>query len=156
MKAKILRFLLLIGCLSTSPYYGVQAQNTSTDRQAIAMLKEFYVAYITASSEPPTTDALKKLAALPKKYCTAGLLRKINAQYQQGHLDADPFTQSQDVDLSWRNTLVVRRDVRGANFYSVTLGDDISRFKVVIQLTVLKQSNSFRISSIRSFKYKNF
>ncbi len=120
------------------------------------MLKEFYAAYITASSELPTTAALKQLDALPKKYCTAALLRKINAQSQQGHLDADPFTQSQDVDLSWLKTLSVRREVRSANFYTVSLGDDISRFKVVIHLTVLKQGNSFKIAAIRSFKYQTF
>ncbi|GAB3727618.1 hypothetical protein GCM10027594_09660 [Hymenobacter agri] len=120
------------------------------------MLKEFYTAYITAFSELPTTDALKKLHALPKKYCTAGLLRKIDAQSRQGHLEADPFTQSQDVDLSWTKTLAVRRDTRSANFYTVSLGDDISRFKVTIQLTVLKQGNSFKIADIRGFKYKEY
>ncbi|WP_188561752.1 DUF3828 domain-containing protein [Hymenobacter frigidus] len=156
MKAKTLLFLLLICCLSISPYRGVQAQNAATDKQAIAMLREFYTAYITAFSELPATDALKKLQTLPKKYCTAGLLRKINAQSQQGHVDADPFTQSQDVDLSWINTLAVRRDVKSANFYTVSLGDDISQFKVAIQLTVLKQGNSFKIAAIRSFKYKKY
>ena len=120
------------------------------------MLREFYTAYITAFSKLPATGALKKLQTLPKKYCTAGLLRKINAQSQQGHVDADPFTQSQDVNLSWINTLAVRRDVKSANFYTVSLGDDISRFKVAIQLTVLKQGNSFKIATIRSFKYKKY
>ena len=120
------------------------------------MLKEFYAAYITAFSELPATDALKKLKTLPKKYCTADLLRKINAQSQQGHVDADPFTQSQDVDLSWINTLAVRRIIRSANFYTVSLGDDISRFKVAIQLTVHKQGNSFKIADVRSFKYKRY
>ena len=120
------------------------------------MLKEFYTAYITAFSELPATDALKKLQIIPKKYCTTGLLRKINAQSQQGHVDADPFTQSQDVDLSWINTLAVRSNIRSDNFYTVSLGDDISRFKVAIELTVLKQGNSFKIAAIRSFKYKKY
>jgi hypothetical protein len=131
-----------------SPFGGVRAQNTPSEKQAIAMLKAFYTAYITASSKLPTPDALKKLAALPKKYCTATLQRKINAQYQHGHVDADPFTHSQDVDLSWLNTLIIRRDVRNANSYTVSYGDEVSQFKAVIQLTVLKQGSSFKIATI--------
>jgi hypothetical protein len=156
MKAKILLVLFLLSGLSSSPSRGVLAQQAPTDRQAIAMLREFYAAYITAFSELPTPDVLTKLDALPKKYCTAGLLRKINAQSRQGHLDADPFTQSQDVDVSWINTLAVRRDTRIANGYTVTLGDDASQFKVAIQLTVLPQGNKFKISDMRSFKYKHY
>ena len=133
MKIKILLTLLLLGGLSSSPARGVPVQQAPTDRQAIAMLREFYAAYITASSELPATEALNKLEALPKKYCTASLRRKINGQYRQGHLDADPFTQSQDEDVSWINTLAVRRDARSVNGYTVTLGDDASRFKVAIQ-----------------------
>ena len=153
IKAKMLRFLLLMNCLFLAPYHGVYAQHSPADREAIAMLKEFYAAYITALSELPTVGALKKMDAIPKRYCTAALLHKIN---QQGYIDADPFTQSQDVDLSWRNTLVVRKEVGNANFYTVTLGDDVSRFKVAIHVTVLKQGTDFKLAAIRSFKYQQF
>jgi hypothetical protein len=148
MKAKTLLFLLLVGSLCLHPYRSVQAHNAPSDRQAIAMLTEFYTAYITAFSKLPTPDALKKLDALPKKYCTAHLLRKINARYQQGHVDADPFTHSQDVDLSWLNTLAVRKDVKSANSYTVSYGDGASTFKVVMHLTVLKQGDRFKIAAI--------
>jgi hypothetical protein len=153
IKTKMLRFLLLISCLFLVPCHGLYAQHAPADREAVAMLKEFYAAYITAFSALPTADALKKLHALPKRYCTATLLRKIN---RQGYLDADPFTQSQDVDLSWRNTLVVRKEAGNANFYTVTLGDDVSRFKVAIHVTVLQQGTGFRLAAIRSFKYQQF
>ena len=149
MKAPTLLFLFLVGLLSMPSYGRVQAQNTSSDRQAIAMLKEFYTADITEGCKLPSLSALKKLRDLPKHYCTVGLLRKLNAQYQHGYVEADPFLQVQDVNIFWLKTLAVRRDLRSANAYTVSYRDAGSDFKAVIHLTVIRQGNDFKIAALR-------
>ena len=147
MKAKILLFLLLVGSLSLPPYSGVQAQNKGSDGQAFAMLKTFYRAHITAASKWPIDFA--KLNAISKKYCTASLLSKIQAQLKSGQLDADPFLQAQDVDISWLKTLSFAKEARPLNAYTVSYVDAVSNEKVVIHLTVSKQGDRFKISAIR-------
>lgn len=111
------------------------------------MLKEFYRAHITVASKWPI-DFIK-LNAISKKYCTASLLSKIQAQLKRGQLDADPFLQAQDVDISWLKTLSCTRDARSINAYTVSYFDAVSNQKVAILLTVSKQGDSFKITAIR-------
>ncbi|WP_426059773.1 DUF3828 domain-containing protein [Hymenobacter sp. B1770] len=113
------------------------------------MLKEFYTAYITEGAKAPTPFNLAKSRALQKKYCTASLSSKINAQYKSGQLEADPFLQAQDVDISWLKTLSFNRNASRLNTYTVSYFDAESNEKIVIHLTVIKQGDSFRISAIR-------
>ena len=125
----------------------MQAQNRGSDRQAVALLKEFYTAHITAASKWPI-DFIRR-NALSKKYCTAILLNRIQAQLKSGQLDADPFLHAQDVDISWLRTLSFNSDAGSVNAYAVSYFDAAAKEKVVIHLTVSKQGNNFKITALR-------
>ena len=146
MKAKLVLLLLLVGSLVTTNYNGVQAQNTPSDKQAIAMIREFYTAYITGwAKQPPTLDDMRKIEALKKRYCTASLLKKIDAQVRP---EADPFIFAQDIDTEWLKTMSVKKDVRKFNSYIVSYLS-YPNSKTIIHLTVIKQGDKFKIMAIR-------
>ncbi|HZG26430.1 MAG TPA: hypothetical protein VEZ17_17705 [Chitinophagaceae bacterium] len=149
MKAKSLIFFLIIGSMSLASYSSAQAQNRYSDKQAIALLKEFYTAYITESSKLPTLTNLAKVEAIQKKYCTTSLLKKINAQFKSGHVDADPFIFAQDVDVLWLKTMSFNKDLKRVNGYTVSYMQSIPNEKIVIHLTVIKQGDGLKIASIR-------
>ncbi|MDQ2769613.1 MAG: YbjP/YqhG family protein [Bacteroidota bacterium] len=149
MKTKFLISLIIVGFMSMTNYACVQAQNTPSDKQVFVMLKEFYTTYITESSKSLATDNLDRIFAIQKKYCTVSLLNKINAQFKSGQLEADPFLQAQDIDVSWLNTLSFNKDSRRLNGYRVSYFDSVANEKVVIHLTVVNQDGKFKISAYR-------
>lgn len=149
MKTKLLIVLLTVGSILIADYNYVQAQNRPFDKQAITMLKEFYLAYFTASSKLPTPVNLRDIEALKKKYCTDKLYSKIKAQYKSGYVEADPFTQSQDINIAWFKNLSFNKDLGKLNNYNVSYMEPYSNEKVTIRLTVIKQGNDFKIASIK-------
>ncbi|WP_151089384.1 DUF3828 domain-containing protein [Hymenobacter baengnokdamensis] len=149
MKAKFLIVLIIVGFIFQANYSLVQAQSTVYDKQILTMLKEFYTAYITESSKSPAINNLDKIFALQKKSCTVGLSNKINAQLKSGQLEADPFLQAQDIDISWLKTLSFMKDLRRQNGYIVSYFDSEANEKVVIHLTVIRQDGKFKISDYK-------
>jgi len=147
MKSILMSLLLIVGLMFVTNYSYTQPQSGPSDRQALAMLKEFYTAYITELSKWPLNT--KKLNEIKKKYCTVSLLNKINAQLESGKLDSDPLLQAQDVDISWLKTLSFNRTVKRLNTYTVSYLDTASNEKVIMYLTVIKQGEFFKISSVQ-------
>ena len=149
VRAKMMFFALLASVVYITDCNAVRAQNSTTDKQTIAMIKEFYTAYITAFSESPTSANLNKQFALPKKYCTASLLRKINSQE---YIEADPFIFAQDTEPLMLKSLSVEKDLRKANSFIVSYRYHTTpghTDKQVIHLTVIKQGENFKIASIK-------
>ena len=126
-----------------------QAQNRPFDGQAVAMLKEFYTGYITESSKPPTLESLKKMDALARKYCTAALFNKFEAQKDHGYLDADPYIHAQDVDISWLKTMSFKKVARKQNEYILSYTNIPPTYKQIIYLTLVKQGGNYKISAIK-------
>ncbi|GAA4351032.1 hypothetical protein GCM10023185_09370 [Hymenobacter saemangeumensis] len=144
MKSKLLTFLLFIGSVFIAN--SIRAQNKPTDKQAIGMLIEFYSAYITVIADSKSPADLKELEALSKKYCTTGLLRKINAQYVSGRMDSDFFTHTQDASLSMLKSMAFSKDVKRLNGYTLYFSDSYN--KHIIHLTVTKQGGKYKISDV--------
>lgn len=149
MKTKKLIFLVLIALISICNNTYVQAQAKPLDKQAISMLKKFYTAYFEAWSRPPTSDNLKKIKSIQREFCTTSLYNKIIAQYKSQHIGADPFTQSQDINIAWLNTLSFNKNLSELNGYIVSYTEPASKEKIIIHLTVIKQGNLFKISDIK-------
>ena len=149
MKARLLIFFLMIGLVSMTSHNCVQAQNSSYDKQAVAMLKAFYTSYITVFSNwnSPIDDT--KLNALQRKYCTTSLLNKIANQSKSGELESDPFLQAQDADISWLKTLSFKKDLKKPNSYDVSYIDKYRSEQVIIHITVIKQKESLKIASLQ-------
>jgi len=148
MKKIILALFLLTSAVVT------KSQTVSDDQQAIATLKTFYTAYMSAFSG--TADAHKfenTLNSLRNKYLTI----KCRNQYKKlvEDTDGDPIIQGQDSDAKWAKTLSIKRDVNKPNVYSVSyyydeLGENQKYHKttVTIKLIVIKVNGVFKVDKI--------
>lgn len=141
MKRSIL-ILFLVVCAITS-----KAQNTASDVQALAMLKNFYTTYMTevAIGKPPASE--KKIDAIQKKYCTPALISKIKRLQQSGDLDWDPFIKAQDSNIESVKTLVVKKGAT-SNSYVVSYTDIYSHSTISINVILTKLNGSFKIASV--------
>lgn len=144
MKSRIYfyAFLLLVIFKSNCVY----GQTSSDDKQVLGMLKTFYTEYMTTVSKDDPRVSLKKTQFLQKKYCTLKLLKRVPALSDQ--IDADPFLKAQDSSVDCLKTLTIKKDAKVLNQYIVSYVDVYSQTKFVIFLTVIKENNIFKISSI--------
>lgn len=140
MKIKIALFYLIVSVMSILYFNHAQAQSNHSDKQVLAMLKEFYTGYIT---EVANGTAQKQLLQLQKKYCTTKLLNKIPKLIEQS--DADPFLKAQDSNVELLKTLTVEKDLQKDDHYIVSYLTD---HKIVINLIVIKLNNNYKIDSL--------
>lgn len=126
--------------------------NTSEDQQIRDMLKEFYTSYMTQISEGKD---LKTARAIPKKYCTIGLLKAIENDKE---LDYDPLLSAQDADVVWLKTLSIKKNIEIPNGYIITY-ESTSKYdneKASIKLTVVKEKDGYKIDSVESEDGKKY
>lgn len=141
MKSKLLILFLAITLgLSTHP---LPTHARPANDAAVQMLKEFYTKYITEITK--TSPSTKKLNAIRKQYCTAGLLTRI----KEIEVDTDPFLNAQDADDNWLKTLSVSKDSqKSKGVYVVSFLDNESKEKITARLLVVKDGDDYKIDGI--------
>jgi len=139
-KTKLSVILLNIGIIFFSSPNSAQAQKDSSDKQVVAMLKDFYTSYMTAFSDGADEN---KFAAIQKKYCTAALLKRVPKLAEQW--DSDPFLKAQDSNVEYLKTLTVKKDLKKRDSYIVSY---YAVRTFVIHLLVIKQNESYKIDSV--------
>ena len=145
MKSTLWVFLLMAFTISLVSRSSAQVQSNSVDKQISTMLKEFYTSYIT---EVAGISNEKKVTSIQLKYCTMELVNKIDKQFKTQKIDYDPFIKAQDADTQDLKTLSVAKDLKKPNGYTVSYVDTYSKKKITINLTVIKQGDSFKINSV--------
>jgi hypothetical protein len=133
-----------------------KAQNNAGDKQAVQMLKEFYIAYNTAWSTTPVKDyrlLSKKLDSLQRKYCTIWLRKQLKELAKGEGADHDLLTNDEYTNVEHLKTLKIIKDPSKANAYTVSYIDHTMSpaYKpidktVIIHVTVAKESGSFKIA----------
>ena len=77
----------------------IQSKNTGSDEKAIIItLKKFYTEYIISIATPDSIPLSKGTDAIQKKYCTPNLINRIQKQFENEEIDADPFLKAQDTE----------------------------------------------------------
>jgi hypothetical protein len=126
-------------------------QNQVDSKQAIQMIREFYIAYNTVWSARLSPQILnQKLDSLKMKYCAITLMVEL-----KGDIDHDVLINDQYTDIQHLKTLTVSKDESKTNSYSVSytapttnpLNKPIEE-KVVIHLTVMKGTRGIVIDSV--------
>lgn len=141
-------FFLIIFAVKT------RAQTEADEPQIAGMLKTFYTAYMSAFTAPDVDHNFEKtLVGLRKKYCTAKCRKQFGELVES--TDGDPIINGQDSDAKWAKTLVIKRDPKTANHYSVSYsydeyGEDKKLHKSTntINLAVVKEAGVFKIDKI--------
>jgi hypothetical protein len=139
---KLTLIILLIASIAVC-----RAQNTTAaDQQAMAMLKNFYTAYMTEVAVGSSHNFVKKLTTIQKKYCTPALVEQIPALIER--TDCDPFLKAQDSNVENIKSLSFKKDARAVNLFIVSYTDIYRHNKTTIKLTVVKQKDNFKIASV--------
>jgi hypothetical protein len=128
-----------------------QAQEKVDSKQAIQMIKEFYIAYNTAWSANVTPKVLdQKLDELKMKYCAITLMIDL-----KGDIDHDVLINDQYTDPQHLKTLTVLKNEAKSNAYIVSYiapttnpSNKTIEEKVVIHLTVMKGNRGIVIDSV--------
>jgi hypothetical protein len=149
MKAIIYFFIIFTILLCNSGY--ARAQNNVEDKQAIQMLKEFYIAYNAAWSAAKGEIPMKKLRSLQRKYCTSKLINAIKDE----DFDHDPLLGEDYEYVEHLNTVTVIKDRNKGNTYIVSYIDHTTQggnpidIKVVLHVILVKEGGSFKIASVK-------
>lgn len=130
-----------------------QAQDEVEAKQAIQMIKEFYIEYNTIWSAVVTPKLLdQKLESLKMKYCAITLMIDL-----KGDIDHDALINDQYTDVQHLKTLIVSKDPAKINSYIVSYiapttnpSNKPIEEKVVIHLTVMKGARGIVIDSVGS------
>lgn len=145
------KFLVFVFSLSVTFCSGQTTTLIDSSRSSVSFLKNLYTRYITeiAIGDPLRSDSLIK------KYCTPGLLRKIEEHSDPEKLnwwDYDPFIKAQDSDTAVLKTLAIRLNKTKPNSYCVSYDwtDYFSKktTRTTIYLIVKKQKEGFRIADV--------
>jgi hypothetical protein len=147
MKNIFLFLLFISGAITT------KAQNAS-DKQAMQMLKEFYVAYNTVWSTDKYPRLQKKLDSLQRKYCTIWLRKQLKELSKGEGADHDLLINDEFTDVPHLKTLKIIKDVSKPNAYIVSYVDHTMSpaYKpidktVIIHVTVAKENGSYKIAN---------
>ncbi len=135
------------------------AQTSIEDKQAMQMLKEFYIAHNIAWSVARTTGPyvlIKKLDSLQKKYCSVRMRKELKEEQKKNGLDYDLLTNDEHADVKHLKTLTITKDATKTNGYTVSYiasntdptGKPIDE-KAVIHVTVVKENEGLKIASVK-------
>jgi hypothetical protein len=101
-------------CISTNCF--AQSKSEVDPKQAIQLIKEFYIAYNTAWSSDSTPQELnEKLRDLKLKYCSIALMIDLSDD-----IDHDLLINDQYTDVAHLKTLTVHKDSGKKNSYTVS------------------------------------
>lgn len=144
---------LLFGSLLILIVSFSEAQNNPQEKQAVQMLRQFYISYMTAisSDDPKSFSAnMKKCELLKAEYCTKKLLNNIPKLAEQS--DSDPIINAQDSRMDCVRNLTFKKNAKKPNAYTVSYFyiDDFTKKKetFIINLTVINQNGKYKIDSI--------
>jgi hypothetical protein len=148
---KLIKFFSISCAIIISSNNFARAQGEVESKQAIQMIKEFYIAYNTAWSANVTPKVLdQKLDELKMKYCAITLIIDL-----KGDLNHDILINDQYTDVQHLKTLTVSKDETKVNAYIVSYiapttspSDKPIEEKVVIHLTVMKGARGIVIDSV--------
>ncbi len=133
-------FLVMISC-----------KNDNSETEIKDRIKNFYTSYIEISSSSiPLSEMNKKLDSVTKIYCTKDLLDSISYKFENEELDYDPFINAQDSKMSMLKSLMIFKDKKNENLYTVIYTDDINDSSTTeIVLTIVNENGNYKISSIK-------
>jgi lantibiotic modifying enzyme len=150
---------LMVGLVSLTGLVRASERQTAGD-PAVAMLKDFYVAYTTAWCNSKGNVLIKKLDSLQSKYCTTRYRKELKAEFKQVGLDHDELVNDAATDVEHLNTLRILKAPKKANQYIVSylvFGKDVSNNplneKIVIDLLVVKENGSYKIDAVKKGTY---
>lgn len=130
------------------------AQNLTTDKVAVQMLKEFYTAYNTVWSTAKYPRLQKKLDSLQRQYCTLWLRKQLKELAKGEGADHDLLTNDEYTDVAHLKTLKIVKDTTKPNYYIVSYVDHTMSpaYKpidktVVIHVRVAKENGSWKIAN---------
>lgn len=143
-------FKLILFCAIALTNFKCHAQNKSDDKQAITMLKEFYEAHAKIWSIPPSNISPatfdKKLDSLAGRYCTPKLRKEVKKYLQDGY---DLLTDDKGISNESLATMEIKKDTIEENIYIVSYSKVSDKKQVILHVTVVKEGNNYKISSIR-------
>ncbi len=141
MKSKIIfsLFLSLIGISAINVY---KQQYNIKDQDITKMIKTFYTEYIMACVKNSNMDTMN---AIREKYCTKAFFNKI---IKEKETDFDLFLNAQDCDVEWLKTLNVMKSSENEDKYMVSYINNYDESLIKIDLTVIFEDKSFRISNV--------
>jgi hypothetical protein len=148
---KQIKFFSISCAIIISSNNFAQAQNEVESKEAMQMIKEFYIAYNTAWSSNISPKALdQKLDSLKMKYCSITLIIDL-----KGDIDHDVIINDQYTDVQHLKTLTVSKAPTKLNSYIVSYiapttnpSNKPIEEKVVIHLTVMKGARDIVIDSL--------
>lgn len=154
MKIRLCLFTALVMFLSQSSC--ISAQNNPSDKEIIAMLNEFYVAYSTVWSitPPPSPDILdRKIDSIQEKYCTLKLRTEAKKYLEDGH---DLMTNDLGIGIESLKTLIITKDSTKADIYIVsyiTTNTDAAnkpiKQKITLKVAVVKGKEGYKINDVK-------
>jgi hypothetical protein len=144
---------LSLTLLFVASFFASKAQNDSSDKQAVQMLKEFYTAYNTVCSTTKGRVQNRKLDSLQRKYCTKAAQKELKDFSTGEAADHDPLINDEYTDVAHLKTLKIVKDLSKTNAYIVSYVDHTlsGAYKpidktVVIHVTVEKENGVFKIA----------
>jgi hypothetical protein len=131
-----LTIFILLDCKNTS------TQEKYSEIEVKEMLRLFYVHYINKNA---ILDQVKSDSIL-KVYCSEKLIFHVNKLYAEQAIDADPFVNSQMIDVRMLEHIDFAKDVHKDYVYYVryTYGDS----KNEIKLSVIKEKEIYKVNHI--------
>jgi hypothetical protein len=156
MKTRIISSLFCVLFMATFEFS--YAQNNSDDKQAIKMIKEFYVEYYKVWENTPTSVPAnvlhEKIDSFAQKYCTKEARNKAKERFAYGQ---DFLTKDYGIDSLGLKTLSISKDIKEKNSYivSYTILDDVvpnvckKEVKVIINAIVQKEKGILKIDDIK-------
>jgi len=116
------------------------------NKQAIAMLKEFYTNYLYAIDSRPRHK--EKVDSIVNKYCTKQMLKQLEQAVTE-EWDYDLFLNGQEYQVEWLKTMSIYADSVNTNNYIVEFKyyDDLFEKEVQhkIKLHLVKTDNDYKI-----------
>jgi hypothetical protein len=148
---KKIYYFFIAGVVFLSGMDRANAQNNSSDKAAIQMLKTCYKEFNATCATVRGNSLHKKLDSLQQRYCTDLLIGKIKSMGPEYDLlGYNPYT-----DIEHLKTLTVTKDPAQEDAYVVSYIEHSTEAskavdsKIVIHVNVLEESDGLKIASIR-------
>jgi hypothetical protein len=150
MRSKILIILLISGIIFSTTLLSKNPinQDIYSEEQAIKMLKNFYVSYITEASSIEK-DWQIRIDSIQRIYCSIKLINEVKKRTTSRVLDYDPFLNSNNCNTEYLKTLSIKKDsIRKDIYYVSYIKPWNDKEKVTIKLVVVKEEGRYKIACI--------
>jgi hypothetical protein len=116
---KVLKSLFLLSIILAGIYSCNHAQESPSDK-TLLRLKEFYRNYVSYCFDTNVKEGVRKTDSIQKEYCTDAFYKKIPDLESPDQMDCDIFLNTQFLDSTALNTLVIKKDSTKLNQYIVS------------------------------------